>query len=149
MKEEFGGDLATEKRGSIYRSLSSHCGRRDIRPDRNSRITSSTWESSLSILEIRPRMSALFRPQTDGQTERMIEAYLRSYINQKVTDWADLLLMAGYVCNNTTASATGLTPFYANYGRAIIMQFHAPVGRRLLSSRRNDLVGPVCGRISN
>src|SRR6266550_579053 len=45
-----------------------------------------------------------------------IEAYLHSYINQEMKDWVELLPMAEYAYNNTVTLATGLTPFYANYG---------------------------------
>ena len=84
--------------------------------DRDARFTSTTWQVFLGI---RPRMSTSFHPQTDGQTERtnqMIEAYLRSYVNQKMSDWADLLPMGEFAYNNTVTFATGMTQFYANYG---------------------------------
>ena len=92
---------------------------RDIISDRDSRFTSSTWQVFLAILGVRPRMSTSFHPQTDGQTERtnqVIEAYLRSYISHEMDDWVDLLPMAEYAYNNTVTSATGMTPFFANYG---------------------------------
>ena len=76
----------------------------DIVSDRDARYTSTTWQVFLSILGIRPRMSTSFYPQTDGQTERtnqMIQAYLRSYVNQVMSDWADLLPMAEFAYDNT------------------------------------------------
>ena len=93
---------------------------RDIVSDRDSRFTSTTWKEFLNVMGIRPRMSTSFHPQTDGQTERVnqvIEAYLRPYLNQKQDDWTDLLPMAEHAYNNSATSATGMTPFYANYGR--------------------------------
>jgi len=64
-------------------------------------------------------MSTAFHPQTDGQTERLnqtIEAYLRSFVNHEQDDWAGLLPMAEFAYNNSVTTATGLSPFYANYG---------------------------------
>jgi hypothetical protein len=64
-------------------------------------------------------MSTAFHPQTDGQTERLnqtIEAYLRSFTNHEQNDWVSLLPMAEFAYNNSVTSATGLSPFYANYG---------------------------------
>ena len=93
---------------------------RDIVSDRDSRFTSNTWKDFLSVTGIRPRMSTAFHPQTDGQTERVnqvIEAYLRPFLNQDQDDWVDLLPMAEHAYNNSITSATGMTPFYANYGR--------------------------------
>ena len=93
---------------------------RDIVSDRDSRFTSHTWKDFLSVTGIRPRMSMAFHPQTDEQTKRVnqvIKAYLRPYINQEQDDWVDLLPMAEHAYNNSVTSATGMTPFYANYGR--------------------------------
>jgi hypothetical protein len=59
-------------------------------------------------------------PQTDGQTERInqtIEAYLRSFINYEMDNWVGLLPMAEFAYNNSVTQATGMSPFYANYGR--------------------------------
>ena len=63
-------------------------------------------------------MSTAYRPDKDGQTERTnqtIEAYLRPFINQEQDDWVDLLPMAEYAYNNSMTTATGMSPFYANY----------------------------------
>ena len=71
------------------------------------------------MLGVKPRMSTAFHPQTDGQTERMnqtIEAYLRSFVNYEQNDWVELLPMAEFAYNNSVTTATGLSPFYANFG---------------------------------
>ena len=60
------------------------------------------------------------RTPVTGQTERVnqvIEAYLRSFVNKEQTDWCELLPMAEYAYNNSVTTATGLTSFFANYGR--------------------------------
>ena len=91
----------------------------DIISDRDSRFTSAIWQVFIAILGIWPRMSTAFHPQTDGQTERLnqvIEAYLRPFLSQEQDDWVDLLPMAEFAYNNSTASSTDLTPFYTNYG---------------------------------
>ena len=93
---------------------------RDIVSDQDSRFTSDTWRGFIAALGIRPRMSTPFHPQTDGLTERVnqvIEAYLRSFVNKEQTDWCELLPMAEYAYNNSVTTPTGLTPFFANYGR--------------------------------
>jgi hypothetical protein len=92
----------------------------DIISDRDSRFTSTEWKQFLGFLGVRPRMSMSFHPQTDGQTERinqMIEAYLRSFINYEMDNWVRLLPMAEFSYNNLTTQATGMSPFFANYGR--------------------------------
>jgi hypothetical protein len=91
----------------------------DIVSDRDPRFTSHFWKNFLSLLGIKPRMSTAFHPQTDGQSERLnqtIECYLRSFVNYEQDDWVDLLPMAEFAYNNSAHSATGVSPFYANYG---------------------------------
>jgi hypothetical protein len=65
------------------------------------------------------RMTTAYRPQSNGQTERAnqtIEQYLRHYINYVQNDWEEQLPMAQFAYNNSKYSATGISPFEANYG---------------------------------
>jgi len=91
----------------------------DIVSDRDSRFTSEMWQEFLNLLEIRPRMSTAFHPQTDGQTERLnqtIESYLRVFVGKEQDDWVRLLPMAEFAYNNSVTTGNGISPFYANYG---------------------------------
>jgi len=91
----------------------------DIVSDRDSRFTSEVWQEFLNLLEIRPRMSTAFHPQTDGQTERLnqtIESYLRAFVGKEQDDWVRLLPMAEFAYNNSVTTGNGISPFYANYG---------------------------------
>jgi hypothetical protein len=109
---------------------------RDIVSDRDSRFTSDVWQVFLAKLGIKPRMSTAFHPQTDGQTERLnqtIEAYLRPFVNKEMNNWVELLPMAEHAYNNSVTSPTGLTPFYANYGR------HPET----MNPRKIDIVNPA------
>jgi hypothetical protein len=68
---------------------------------------------------VKPRMSMRFHPETDGQTERVnqtIEAFLRAFINLELSNWVELVPMAEFAYNNSRTTATGHSPFYANYG---------------------------------
>jgi hypothetical protein len=68
---------------------------------------------------VKPRMSTAFHPETDGQTERVnqtIEAFLRAFVNLEMSDWVELVPMAEFAYNNSRTTATGHSPFYANYG---------------------------------
>ena len=91
----------------------------DIVSDRDTRFTSATWQVLLAELGVKPRMSTAFHPQTDGQTERVnqtIEAFLRPFISHDQDDWVDLLPLPEFAYNNSTTTATGMSPFFANYG---------------------------------
>ena len=88
----------------------------DIISDRDARFTSATWEVFIATLGIKIRMSTAFHPQTDGQAERLnqvMEVYLRPFLSQEQDDWVDLLSMTEFAYN-LAASATNMTPFYAN-----------------------------------
>jgi transposase InsO family protein len=91
----------------------------DIVSDRDTAFTSKFWKEVMTFLCIKQRMSTAFHPQTDGQTERVnqvLEAYLREYCGYEQDDCMELLPLAEYVYNNSFSTATGLSPFYANYG---------------------------------
>jgi hypothetical protein len=91
----------------------------NIVSDCDTAFTSKFWKEVMSFLGIKQRMSTAFHPHTDGQTERVnqvLEAYLREYCSYEQDDWMQLLPLAEYAYNNSFSTATGLSPFYANYG---------------------------------
>ena len=75
----------------------------------------------LNICPVQPLMLNMLNKNCTlgyGQTERVnqtLEQYLRSFCNYDQDDWAELLPMAEYAYNNSVTSATGISPFYANY----------------------------------
>jgi hypothetical protein len=59
-------------------------------------------------------MNTSFRPQTDGQTERVklvIQQFLRNYMTANQQDWVDHLELAEFCYNNSKHSATKSIPF--------------------------------------
>jgi len=69
-------------------------------------------------------MSTSFRPQTDGQTERVnlvIQQFLRNYVVADQQDWVDHLELAEFCYNNSEHSATGSTPFQMVIGKSPIV----------------------------
>jgi hypothetical protein len=117
----------------------------------SSRFTSKFWQSFLAALGIQPRMSTAFHPETDGQTERLnqtIETYLRSFVNLEQSDWVELLPLAEFAYNNSKTTATGYSPFYANYGynpasgtaipRTDILPVHSKAYRHWMKAIHDD-----------
>ena len=91
----------------------------EIISDRDKLFTSQFWQSLMDILGTKHKLSTAYHPQTDGQTERtnqVLEQYLRCYLNYEQNDWVRLLPMAQFAYNNS-ATPTGISPFYANYGK--------------------------------
>jgi len=76
------------------------------------------------MLGIETRLSMVFYPQTDGQTERMnqeLEQYLRFFVNYRQKDWLEWLASAEFAVNNKAHIATKVSSFMANYGREMRM----------------------------
>ena len=99
--------------------LANHQTPREIVTDRGTLFTSTFWQTLLSKLGAKSKLSTSFHPQTDGQTERTnqtLEQYLRIFSNYPQDNWVELLPMAQFAYNSSRSSTTGRTPFYANYG---------------------------------
>ena len=99
--------------------LANHQTPREIVSDRGTLFTSTFWQTLLSKLGAKSKLSTSFHPQTDGQTERTnqtLEQYLRIFSNHPQDNWVELLPMAQFAYNSSKSSTTGRTPFYANYG---------------------------------
>ena len=89
---------------------------KNIVSDRDPKFTSSFWQNLLKICEVEKKMSTADHPQTDGQTERMIqllEEPLRIFVNHKQNNWDEFLPYFQFAYNNSVSSTTKLTPFQA------------------------------------
>jgi len=72
------------------------------------------------MLGIKSKLSTVFHPQTNGQTERVnqeIEQYLRMFIDHRQEQWPEWLGTAEFAYNNKVYSSTRMSPFKANYGQ--------------------------------
>ncbi len=99
--------------------FSKHGVPNDIVSDRGSKFTSIFWTALSNALKIQQKLSTAYHPETDGQTERVnqiLETYLRHYVNYDQNDWARYLPLAEFAYNNSTHSATTMSPFFANKG---------------------------------
>ena len=78
------------------------------------------------ILGIKSKLSRVFYPQTDGQTERVnqeLEQYLRIFIDHRQEQQLEWLGTAEFTYNNKVHSSTQTLPFKANYGQDPRMGF--------------------------
>jgi len=70
------------------------------------------------MLGIESKLSMVFHPQTDGQTERInqeLEQYLRMFIDHRQEQWPDWLGTAEFAYNNKVYSSTKTLSFKVNY----------------------------------
>ncbi|KAH8144651.1 uncharacterized protein LAJ45_11360 [Morchella importuna] len=112
-------DAAELARLFLQHVWTSHGLPKDIVSDRGTTFTSQFWRTLCNQLDIKPRFSTAFHPQTDGQTERVnaiMEQYLRGYVNYQQDNWSEFLPLAEFAHNNATTEPLGVSPFFANYG---------------------------------
>jgi hypothetical protein len=81
------------------------------------RIKTQSSQASFSewkCMGLKLKMGTSFRPQTDGQTNRMnlvIQQFLRNYVASNQQDWVDHLELAKFCYNNSEHLATRATLF--------------------------------------
>ena len=92
--------------------------------DRGPQFAAELTKELNRMLGIKTKLSTVFHPQTDGQTERMnqeVEQYLRFFIEHRQKDWLEWLAMAEFAINNKVHTATKTSPFMANYRKELRM----------------------------
>ncbi|KAB5595388.1 Transposon Tf2-7 polyprotein [Ceratobasidium theobromae] len=90
--------------------------------DRGTTFTSKFLRALYKRLDIEPRFSSAYHPETDGQSERAnqwLEGYLRSFGNARQDDWAQWLPLAEFSYNNHINRSTKKAPFEIIYGRTL------------------------------
>ena len=88
--------------------------------DRDPIFTSRFWEALQIALGTRLDLSTAYRPQTDGQTERLnriLEDMLRACILDFGGSWEDYLHLVEFSYNNSYQASIGMAPYEALYGR--------------------------------
>ncbi|RVW89664.1 Transposon Ty3-G Gag-Pol polyprotein [Vitis vinifera] len=88
--------------------------------DRDPRFTSRFWHSLQKALGTKLSFSTAFHPQTDGQSERVIqvlEDLLRACALDLKGNWDDYLPLVEFAYNNSFQASIGMAPFEALYGR--------------------------------
>ncbi|RVW61807.1 Transposon Tf2-8 polyprotein [Vitis vinifera] len=84
--------------------------------DRDPRFTSRFWHSLQKALGTKLSFSTAFHPQTDGQSERVIqvlEDLLRACILDLQGNWDDHLPLVEFAYNNSFQASIGMAPFEA------------------------------------
>src|SRR5467141_2565681 len=114
-------DIDAEDLAHIFLSqvFAKHGTPTDIVSDCRKHFISCFWRSLCQLLSIKANLSTAYHPETNGQTERVnqiLEQYLWIYINYQQDNWVDFLPLAEFAYNNTSHSATMVTPFFANKG---------------------------------
>jgi len=94
--------------------------------DRGPQFAAGLMRELNEMLEIQSKLSTVFHPQTDEQTERInqkLEQYLRIFIDHRQEQWLEWLGTAEFAYNNKAHLSTRMLPFKANYGQDPRMGF--------------------------
>jgi transposase InsO family protein len=82
--------------------------------DRGPQFASQVMRDLCKRLGIQLKLSTVFHPQTDGQTERMnrdLQQYLRLFTAEKQDEWVDWLPLAQFSYNTKKQASTQKSPF--------------------------------------
>ena len=86
--------------------------------DQGPQFTAELIKELNGMLGIKSKLSIVFHPQTDRQTERVnqeLEQYFRMFIDHRQEQWPEWLGTAEFVYNNKAYSSTRTLPFKTNY----------------------------------
>ena len=92
--------------------------------DRGPQFAAELTKELTWMLGIQMKLSTVFHPQTDGQTEQMnqeLEQYLQFFVEHRQKDWPEWLATAEFAVNNKVYTATKVSPFMANYRKELRM----------------------------
>ncbi|CAI7880326.1 unnamed protein product [Closterium sp. NIES-53] len=88
--------------------------------DRDTRFLSNFWTALFQLLGTQIRLSTVYHPETDGQTERMngtLEDALCSCVNAMQTDWDQHLAAVEFAYNSSPNVAMGEPPILLATGQ--------------------------------
>ena len=88
--------------------------------DRDPCFTSRFWKELQSALGTRLNFSTTFHPQTDRQSERLIQVLkdmLRGCVMEFSRSWDRYIPLKEFAYNNSFQSSIGIAPYEALYGR--------------------------------
>jgi hypothetical protein len=100
-------------------------------------FASGFWQQLCTRLGILLRLSTTFYPETDGQREHVtavLEQYLQAYISHQQDTWSLWLPLTEFTTNNYESKTTSVTPFFANNGCHLCLNFDITEQRDLLEN---------------
>ena len=112
---------------------------KEITSDRDPRFVSHFWRSLHEALGMKLQFSTAKHPQTDGQSERVIqilEDMLKACALDFEGKWDDYLHLVEFAYNNSYQATIQMAPFEALYGRKCLLHY---TGMRLARKQCSDL----------
>ena len=88
--------------------------------DRGPQFSAQFWKELLNALGAKAALATSHHPQTDGQSERGIQTFLRlirTFASNHQSKWEEFLPLFELSINSVPAAATGFSPFEILFGR--------------------------------
>jgi len=99
--------------------------------NRGSEFISKFFRALANTLNIKLHFTSDYHPEANGQTEctnQMLEQYLRIFCTYQQSDWVKLLPLAEFCFNNSSSATTNVSPFFANKGYHLWLEFQLDQG---------------------
>nr|GEY36268.1 putative reverse transcriptase domain-containing protein [Tanacetum cinerariifolium] len=141
-------DYKTEKLARIYinKIIERHGVSVSIISNCDGRFTSHLWQALQKALDTRLNMSTAYHPETDGQSERIIqtlEDMLRACVINFRGSWDTHLSLVEFCYNNSYHKSIKCAPFEALYERKCRSPvIWAEVGERVVRFGRKGKLAP-------
>lgn len=143
------GTSAQELAKIFIKEVYAHYGLPDsIVSDRGTQFILVFWRVLCQYLGIDCKLSTVYYPETNGQTERAnqdLTIYLRMFCNYWQDDWVKYLFLAMFTHNTLDSAFIGLSPFFLNYGYHPRMSFspnlkdYGKIRDRILAKQAKDI----------
>jgi hypothetical protein len=98
----------------IENTFKLHGFLKTIISDRDPKFTSKLWKSLFKTLETELRFSTAFHPETDGETERLNQAFeiiLTHWVEHHLNTWTEYLQVLEFAYKSARHSGTEMSPF--------------------------------------
>lgn len=96
-----------------------------VKTDMGTEFMNSLFSELTRILKIQHSHSTPYHPETIGSLERnhrVLNEYLRSYVNDELNNWDDYVKFYEFCYNTTPYSTTGYAPYELVYGKKVKLQ---------------------------
>ena len=120
--------LPNKESGTVCRAIIDHFISRhgvmnQIHSDQGSEWSNKIWNELMAMLRIKATMTPAYNPRSNPveRFHRTIESILRTSSYLSKDDWQERLYIALLAYRTSVHTATGVTPFYALYGREAIL----------------------------
>ena len=133
----------------IRRVIANHGVPSMVISDRGPQFAARLWKDTLSLMGSTTALATTHHPQTDGQSERAIQTFLRllrSFAYQQEDQWEKYLPFFQYAINDSYCDAICSTPFRLLYGMDPVSPFPLRTDLENEETQPTESISPLSRR---